>query len=267
MNIHVINDCRDQNARLRQEARLGAYFPGVNIIFAGVRTDIEAGFLLVDLLDALDGNPGVILVNVAPRNGAAKKHINGTPFGKIQIGNTIIFASVDGATLSALSKVADGVLNIYNIPDVVPHLTDDVQLQQHIVRTQFRSLEFLPRVAKAVVRDRKLVPAQAVNLKAHCGENHVGAVAFVDCFGNLKTTCLPEEIGFEPDKSVEILIGGHKHLITCFERLKDIPDWTLGLTVGSSGLGQHRFLEIMLQGGNARKQLGVKVGATIHLAK
>ena len=88
--IVVINDCRDDNARLRQEVRYGAYFAGSSVVFAGAANDVEAAFLVADALDALDGSPGVIAANVAPRNGAAKKHANGTPFGVVKVGETFV---------------------------------------------------------------------------------------------------------------------------------------------------------------------------------
>lgn len=269
LNIHVITDCCDENARLRQMARYGGYFPGSSVYFAGVSSDIEAAFLLIDTLDALDGNPGVIMVNVAPRNGAAKKHLNGTPFGMIRVGEAIVFASVDGVTLRLLNQLKPELsLCIYDIPEVVPHLTPDKNLQQRIVLTQFRSFEFLPRVAKAVVVDGKSLPGNHVALNSHCGEGVLSVVAFVDCFGNLKTTLLPEDLGFEQGQQVKIEVGDStRDNVMCHARLKDIPDGELGLTIGSSGLGQHRFLELMCQGASASKLLGAKVGTSVRLIK
>lgn len=268
-NIHVITDCCDENARLRQMARYGGYFPGSSVHFAGVNSDIEAAFLLVDTLDALDGNSGVIMVNVAPRNGAAKKHANGTPFGMLRVGKTTVFASVDGATLRLLNQLkSDLSLCIYDIPEVVPHLTVDKDLQQRIILTQFRSFEFLPRVAKAVVVDGKSLPGNHIALNAHCGEGVLSVVAFVDCFGNLKTTLLPEDLGFEHGQHVKVEVGGSiADNVKCYARLKDIPDGELGLTIGSSGLGQHRFLELMVQGKSAANLLSAKVGTTVRLIK
>lgn len=266
--IVVINDCRDDNARLRQEVRYGAYFAGSSVVFAGAANDVEAAFLVADALDALDGSPGVIAANVAPRNGAAKKHANGTPFGVVKVGETFVFASIDGATLRVLNKLLPGLsLQVYNLPDVVQHLTQDEVLQQHIVQTQFRSFEFLPRVAKVVALDGKSLPGDIISLADHCGEDNICVVALVDCFGNLKTTLLPEDVGFEPGRVVELKVGGSTHHIACFARLKDIPDGQIGLTIGSSGYGRHRFLEIMCQGGSASQQLNAKVGTPVHLVK
>ncbi len=44
-----------------------------------------------------------------------------------------------------------------------------------------------------------------------------------------------------------------------FDRLKDIPDKKLGLTVGSSGINNKRFVETISRGGNAAKLLGIEL--------
>ncbi|MBI5022575.1 MAG: hypothetical protein HZC05_00155 [Candidatus Magasanikbacteria bacterium] len=267
-NVHVINDCQDENARLRQMARYGAYFPGTNIIFAGVSSDLEAAFMLVDTIDALDGHTGVITVNVAPRNGEAKKYANGTPFGKVQVEDITIFASIDGATLRLLNKVRSSLqLCVYDIPEVVHYLTPDKNIQKHITLTQFRSFEFLPRLAKAVVLQGVTLSGHHMSLADYCGDDALGAIACVDCFGNLKTTLLPEEVGFEPGKSMELKVNGSLVNVKGYLRLKDIPDGELGLTIGSSGLGFQRFLELVCQGGDAGRRLSASVGTLIHLAK
>lgn len=268
-NIHLINDCCDSDARIRQEARYGAYFPGRQIKFAGVDSDIEAAFLLVDVLDALDGNRGVIAINVAPRNGTAKKYANGTPFGVILCGNTLIIASVAGNTLQLLNKVKPGLeLRIFDISEVVPYLTDDKSLQERIIQTQFRSLEFVPRLVRAMLEGKEL-PSSTIALADHCERKEMAIVAFIDCFGNLKTTLLPEEVGFEVGAEVDIQLNNSVIYtnIRCYARLKDIPDGELGVTIGSSGLGQHRFLELMCQGGSASRLLDAKVGTKIRLIK
>jgi hypothetical protein len=72
MNITIINDCRDANAVGRQSTRASVLIGGP-VSFVGVQNDIEAAGNLIDILDAYGGAPGAILVNVAPRNGKAKK--------------------------------------------------------------------------------------------------------------------------------------------------------------------------------------------------
>ncbi|MBI1839007.1 MAG: hypothetical protein HYR95_01760, partial [Candidatus Colwellbacteria bacterium] len=103
MNITIINDCRDANAAGRQAARAATLLGGT-VAFIGVTNDLEASGNLIDALDAIEGKGGIVLVNVAPRNGTAKKWENGTPFGYFWYKETLVLASVDGLTLSLVKK-------------------------------------------------------------------------------------------------------------------------------------------------------------------
>ncbi len=116
MQITIINDCCDENAKLRQISRAGSLIKnssvnprtkglkgwlvkkilgfsensdfsnfannfggGVNCF--GAKSEIEAAGFLVDAIDAMEGREGIVLVNVAPRGGKSKKWENGAPFG------------------------------------------------------------------------------------------------------------------------------------------------------------------------------------------
>jgi hypothetical protein len=55
------------------KARLCTLFPGCSVQFVGVSTDYEAALNLVDIVDAYDGRHGVVLCNVARREGSERK--------------------------------------------------------------------------------------------------------------------------------------------------------------------------------------------------
>lgn len=147
----LINDCRDDNARGRQALRVTQLFDCTPIC-VGVKNDREAAGNLVDLLDAAQGEPGVILVNVAPRHGEVKKWVNGTPFGAFWYQKTLVVSSVDGVTLSlARERSLISSFSLFDLPTVMAwaekqHLLPSLQTEA-VVHTQFRSYEFLPRVA------------------------------------------------------------------------------------------------------------------------
>ncbi|MBI5369937.1 SAM-dependent chlorinase/fluorinase [Candidatus Uhrbacteria bacterium] len=73
------------------------------------------------------------------------------------------------------------------------------------------------------------------------------AIWWIDNFGNCKTTLLQEDIRSKNRFSTKF-----KELCY-FERLKDVPDKVPALILGSSGLGEKRFLEVVVQGGSAEK--------------
>lgn len=263
--LTYISDCKDDNTKGRLKARCSTLFPDSNIVFVGVKDDVEAAINLVDIIDAYEGAPGVILANVARREGKERKEKwpNGTPFGHFKYGQLDIFTTIDGYILSLLQKVTKEpiTVNIYDIPEVVPHMNLDKETQERIIHTQFRSFDYLPRLAAHIVAGVDLPVTDTHTEMPIMPE----MVCWVDSFGNLKTNLLPEEVKFEVGKEVVIRVGNNKQLrLPCYDRLKDIPDKTAAFTIGSSGLEQHRFLEIMRQGKSAKKYLGLKSGAPLE---
>lgn len=264
--ITYVSDCQDENTRGRLKTRVSTYFHGGNVVFVGVSSnaavsEYEAAINVVDVLDAFDQHPGIILANVARREGKAKRWPNGTPFGWVKVGNVNIFSTIDGYTLSLIQKLLKKKLTVkvYDIPSVVPHMGLDAASQERIIHTQFRSFDYLPRLAAALMDGADLpheefseVPEMPL------------ATCWVDSFGNVKTNILPEEVKFEIGRKVIVRVSENKQFrMPCYNRLKDIPDNVVALTIGSSGMGDARFLEIMRQGMSAAKTLGIRSGLSI----
>jgi hypothetical protein len=271
MFVTIITDCIDSNAFGRQMTRSASLFgfPPVPVAITPefeVPSDIEASGHLIDMIDASRGESGIILVNKAPRSGKAKKWKNGTPFGYFWYNKTLIVSSVDGYALSLIKKfgLTDKV-NVFDIPTVMEFakthkLLDDFDAD-YTVTTQFRSFEFLPRVAKWVF-DGQTVPTDDLLISdvIDCPNS----VFFADNFGNLKTTILPLEIGFEEGKELNLKIFGK---VKCYDRLKDLPNGETGLIIGSSGLKDRRFLEIMTQGESTKNKFNTNIGTLVEINK
>ena len=258
MNITIINDCRDANAVGRQIARTTSLLDSP-VSFVGVTSDIQAAGNIIDVLDAIEENPGIILVNVAPRNGKAKKWPNGTPFGYFWYKKVLILASIDGLTLSLVKKLKlTKTLTILNIPKTLDQLIAGGALQNNlkdsITRTQFRSFDFLPRVAAYLSSGKKL---RGEKLHIKDVSDAPPAIWWIDNFGNCKTTLLQEDVKGKNRFSTKF------RGLSYFERLKDVPDKTPALISGSSGLGEKRFLEVVVQGGSAEKVFNISVGDAI----
>ncbi|OGY88054.1 MAG: hypothetical protein A2233_04660 [Candidatus Kerfeldbacteria bacterium RIFOXYA2_FULL_38_24] len=269
--ITYITDCRDDNTLGRLRTRVSTLFSGSSVVFVRVSSnlssaDVEAAINLVDIIDAYDGHPGIILVNVAPRNGNAKRWPNGTPFGWLQLGNLAIFTTIDGYTLSLIQKVLKQQLTvkIYDIPTCVPKMDLSAETQKRIINTQFRSFDYLPRLAAEIVHGRPLPITETFS------EIPIMPLStcWIDSFGNIKTNILPEEIDFKVGEDRVLRVGENKQFrLPCYERLKDIPDNVAALTVGSSGLGDKRFIEIMKQGKSAACELGLTTGEQLRYIK
>lgn len=104
MQITIINDCCDENAKLRQISRAGSLIKNSSANCFGVKSEMEAAGFLADAIDAFEGREGVILANVAPRGGKGKRWENGTPFGYFWHKKTLIVSSADGLVLSLAKK-------------------------------------------------------------------------------------------------------------------------------------------------------------------
>lgn len=238
----IINDCRDENARGRQESRLASLLP-ISPTFIGVDSDLEAGVQLIEVLDATEGREGLVLVNVAPRGGHTTKWENGTPFAFFYYHHTLVITSVDGYALSAVK--AFGIAEEVSLLDthsaaaamLAAGFIDAIAAEQ-LPTTQFRSFDFTPRVG-AFILQGNTVPATPHALQDIAPLPH--AIWHIDNFGNCKTTLTEQDL------------DGASSLVTRFgtlpyiPQLRDVADGSAAMTRGSSGLRDRRFLELVVQ--------------------
>lgn len=265
MFITIITDCHDTETFGRQLTRASSLF-GYPAIPVGVdfKGDNQAAGALIDMLDAAEGKEGIVLVNVAPRDGKAKQWPNGTPFGFFFYHNTLVVSTVDGKALSLAKKfgLTDDI-KVFDIPTVlnsVPNKLDWYPGQsEYIENTQFRSLEFLPRAAKWIW-DKIELPVDEMPISEVQDISH--QIWHVDNFGNCKTTMLAREIGFEAGKEYEVKgLGKFKS----YSKLKDVPTGEAALILGSSGLKTERFVEFVVQGGSAAGKYNLSSGFEMEL--
>ena len=191
-----------------------------------------------------------------------EKWENGTPFCYFETGSSTVVSTYEGRALSLVRKLGlVGSVHLLDTPEVTNSFVTDGILTtgqaKAINNTQFRSLEFLQIAARELVGGRPL-PAEEVELEEHSFVE--GRAWFIDNFHNVKTTLLPEDIGYEEGKTVT-LAGGQE--VVCYRRLTDVPNEEFGLTVGSSGYGGYRWLEIAKQQGRAAEDLGLTVGSGV----
>ena len=270
MHITIINDSSDANASGRQLTRAGVLAKGASLAFIGVPafSDIAAAGNLVDAIDAAMGEPAAILVNVAPRHtDAARKERNGTPFCYFFVGGTLVVASVEGYTLSLAKKVGtlEGTtLHLMDVARVAEDLNARGMLSareaQWLHETQFRSYEFTPRLA-ALMLEGYEPPSHELPLESI--PDAPAAVWWIDNFGNIKTTLLPEEVDFTPGETLETSLGS----LPCYGQLAEVPPGEAACVKGSSGYGDRRFLEVVVQGERAAALLNASIGQEVTVSR
>lgn len=230
---------------------------------------------MVDQLDVLTQFPlddqnsdNIVLVNVAPRaEHIKKKWDNGTPFCFFKVKNTLVVSTFEGYCLALARDL--GIVShvqILDIPTVTAAAVAWGELEseqaEKINHTQFRSLEFLPTVAYWIW-EQKPIPSKKQSLRELPSPS--GQAWQIDNFGNVKTTLLPEAVGFKQGKELT-LYDGEK--CVCYARLADVPKGATALTIGSSGFGKQRFLEVVVGGcGSAAVRHGFEVGSTVLAQK
>jgi len=258
--VGIVNDCSDDNTRGRQGFRVGALL-GLPVTYVGVPQydSLAAAGNVIDMLDAAGDSETMLLVNVAPRFGAAKQFENGTPFGYFWYQNTLVIATVSGYTLSLVKKLglADS-LRILDMHTSVPVFVEYGMLSQEagdrIIETQFRSFNFVPRVAQFIANYRKDLPGETYSFDNVADVPKV--IWWIDNFGNCKTALTKEDVDWQAGETIALM--GRE--FTMYDRLKDVPDDEVACIIGSSGLGEKRFLELVVQGKSAAKELGAVVG-------
>ena len=222
----------------------------------------------------------MIYVNVAPRGEntghsatfldenvsckepvKAKKWPNGTPFGYFYHGQTLVVASIDGYTLSLLKKFnITNKINVMDIPTVMDYaISKDMfpaDMRDFVVLSQFRSNDFVPRACYWLHKGIDL-PYEELSFDKVLDAPKT--IWFIDIFGNCKTTLLPKDIDFEVGKKISLSFGE----ATMYNRLKDVPNGELAVTIGSSGYHKDRFLEIVIQGKSVAKKFNISSGQSI----
>lgn len=255
----IINDCLDDNARGRQLSRVGAHLDA-SLAFVGVRSDLEAGLHLLDLLDATAGRRGLILTNVAPRGGHTIQWENGTPFGYFWYHDTLVVSTVDGYALAGVKQH----LGIESIELLDLHTAAAAMEQAGFVpaeaaaripHSQFRSYDFTPRVGPFLLQGHE-VPSTTHPLTDVPALPP--AIWHIDNFGNCKTTLTANDVAGR--ETIETRYG----TLPIITRLRDVDDATEALITGSSGMGETRFLELIAQRRNFAQNHGAQLGDDIY---
>ncbi|TDW14849.1 SAM hydroxide adenosyltransferase [Kribbella kalugense] len=257
--ITYITDCFDGNARARLSTRIGALFGQSPTIVAADGPDPET-FAALTLLDCLlatsalgeDGHPTITLLNIAPRDGVWP---NGVPFGYFWYGEHLVATTFNARVLSLVRREL-GIDRVYvtDIREAVTAAGFPPAEIDKIAGTQFRSLWYLPLLAKWVA-DGRTVPAVETAVPELDDEDPV--VAVVDNFGNCK---LDRDLGLAPGDVVTV---AQSKDVTCYPHLTAVPRNSPGIIPGSSGTG---FTELVIRGGSAASAFGLQPGDPVSVS-
>lgn len=267
--ITYITDCFDGNARARLSTRIGALFGQSPTIVAADGPDPES-FAALTLLDCLrsteslgeDGHPTITLLNIAPRDGAWP---NGVPFCYFWYGEHLVASTFNPRALALVRRELD-VQKVFvtDIREVLASASwtnlepDEVD---RIADTQFRSLWYLPLLAKWVADDR---PVPSTPTVVPLTPDEAPTVSVIDNFGNCKLNCHPTTIGFTLGATLPVVgrtPDGTPTItdVTCYPHLTAVPRGKPGLIPGSSGTG---YVELVIRNASAAAHFRLNPGDT-----
>ena len=217
---------------------------------------LAAGFLAAQLAANPAPPETLVFVNVAPRrdNRAGRIDNDGERLLYAELPSGVRVVGVDAGEAFAFVAEAAPAVRVLDWPTR---------------GSQFRSRDIFPEAVARIARGERALLGPPVEVPAP----PAGRVAYVDGFGNLKTTwrwgALPA--GLAPGSPIAVEVAGHTLEAFLSDGVFAVPEGTLAVAPGSSGYplaagGAVRWTEVFLRGASAAAAFGgVRVGDLVRL--
>ncbi len=187
----------------------------------------------------------IVFANCAPRKDRKEARSNnageGLVLGKLKNG-VLVLAVNSGYSMSFVRE------------EVAELWTVDCEEEG----SQFRSRDFFPRALARVVRGDETFKISPLNALEVIREYPEEVIAYVDSFGNLKTTIRSGEsctTGLKPGDRIKVRIGTVARTATVATGSFNVMEGDLAFAPGSSG-HDRRFWEFFQRGGSASAEFG-----------
>lgn len=196
-------------------------------------------------------NPGaidrVIYHNCAPRQDKAEARPNNEGEGltyALLPNNVVVIGVLSGYTLSFIKEEAKEMYLV------------------NVSRggSQFRSRDVFPQAAAAIIKGDRSWLGEVINPQ-QIPNPPEDRVAWIDGYGNIKTSIPAHSVSLEPDSKVTVRVGDIVSDAVYSDGSFKVPEGTLAFAPGSSGWQRKdgtevRWMELFLRGGNAWKRFG-----------
>ncbi len=120
--------------------------------------------------------------------------------------------------------------------------------------SQFRSRDFYPEAVVGIANNNMACIGEALDV-GHIPDVPKRRIAFIDGYGNIKTTTRRSDVSFSPGQPILIELNGVKRTAYFTDGTFAVHEGELAFAPGSSG-GEDRFMEIFLRGLSAWKEFG-----------
>jgi hypothetical protein len=246
--VHVVADYGIGDlAAAEVRAQLSVHLPGAEVTYTPVAPfdTVAAGFCVGQL--ALEQEPGDRLVyhNVAPREDRDDPRPGNE-------GEPLVFARL--ANQVPVVGVAAG----WSFAFVAQEAEESYRVAVPPSGSQFRSRDAFPALLPRILAGDRSVLTAPLD-RAELGSVPDRVVAYVDGYGNLKTTW--HEAPAQPGTVVRVRVGDVEAEALVGDGTFAVPAGELAFAPGSSGWptrngGQVRWFELLARGGNAAELFG-----------
>lgn len=120
--------------------------------------------------------------------------------------------------------------------------------------SQFRSRDFYPDAVVGIIHGEETWLGEELALSV-IPDLPTSRIAWIDGYGNMKTTVRRSEVTFRPGQPIIVTIGDMKRTAFFTDGSFSVREGELAFAPGSSG-GDDRFMEIFLRGLSAWKEFG-----------
>jgi hypothetical protein len=220
----------------------------INLVSAPAFSTLATGFWIAQLGLNIGPEERLIYHNCAPRQDdkQARRDNEGEGLTYALLSNNVKVVGVNaGYTLSFIKDYAQ-VLHIVKVSRG---------------GSQFRSRDVFPSAAGAIGRGDLSVLGEVLN-KSDVPDAPSDRVAWIDGYGNIKTTIPADSINLKPETKVIIRVGDVVSDAVYSDGSFKVPEGTLAFAPGSSGwltpdgTRPIRWMELFLRGGNAWERFG-----------
>lgn len=191
---------------------------------------------------ALSPHPSrfIIYTNTAPRKDSKqeRKHNEGEKFIYALTDNGVEICGVNAGHCFSFIKHRLKILH-------------EIKVANH--GSQFRSRDFYPQAVVGLAHQNyKQYLGNKIPL-SNIPDIPSQKLAFIDGYGNLKTTVRQQDLSFHSGQKVKITIRGIKRMSLYAGGTFQVKEGELAFAPGSTGEDGNRFVEIFLRGGSAYK--------------
>ena len=177
----------------------------------------------------------------------------------------------------AYARLATGVQVVGVVAGYVYSFIKDAAAELRWVRcaadgSQFRSRDLFPAAAAAILRGDAAILDEGIH-PADLPDIPEASVAYIDGYGNIKTTIPGTEAQAREGQTCRVRIGSVEHAVVVCSGSFAVEPGQIALAPESSGWpqpdgSQLRWVEILLRGGSASEAFGrPAIGSPIEILK